>query len=92
MKRILILSALFALGFSSASAQDSDAKGPEYKNRKASEIKSVDLVSVEQADLKGPKRKNAKSTELIDASKAKKVRTRARKEKGPKAKNKKAWN
>lgn len=88
MKRILILTALFALCSISLSAQSSDVKGPKYKNRKAKEIKSVELVSAEQSTVKGPKRKNAKAGELIDATNAKKVKTVANKEKGPKAKNK----
>ena len=92
MKRILILSALFCIAFTSVSAQSSDEKGPAYKNRKAKEIKSVEIVSVEQADLKGPKRKNAKTEDLIDATNANKVKRVARKEKGPKAKNSRPGN
>ena len=88
MKRLVIFAVFFTLFSISLSAQNSDSKGPKYKNRKAKEIKSVEVVSAEQSNVKGPKRKNAKTTDLIDSKNAHTVKTVSNKEKGPKAKNK----
>lgn len=92
MKRIFITASLCALVTVSLSAQDASEKGPEFKNRKAKDMKTVEIVSVEQSTEKGPKRKNANTQDLIDAKKAKKVRKVARKGKGPKAKNTRPGN
>ena len=74
-------------------AQNAEVKGPKAKNMKSKdrvEMNDTKVVTAEKTDLKGPERKNLKRNAATNQDTVG-VTARPRTDKGPKAKNKKAW-